>query len=129
MSNSKDFNYLYKLHPKEIEQLYKSYQNNPSDVEESWARFFEGFDFAVNSGDGPQAAKSGSSDEIARKELYVLNLINGYRTRGHLFTKTNPVRSRREYSPTLGIENFHLAKSDLNIVFQARNRNRTCHSQ
>src|SRR5699024_12499606 len=39
--------------------------------------------------------------------------------RGHLFTKTNPVRERRTYSPTLAIENFGLSKEDLNSVYQA----------
>jgi 2-oxoglutarate dehydrogenase E1 component len=34
-----------------------------------------------------------------------------------LFTKTNPVRERRHYTPTLDIENFGLDKSDLNTKF------------
>ncbi|KAF0237406.1 MAG: 2-oxoglutarate dehydrogenase E1 [Prolixibacteraceae bacterium] len=36
-----------------------------------------------------------------------------------MFTKTNPVRSRRKYKPTLDIENFGLEKKDLETVFQA----------
>ena len=48
-----------------------------------------------------------------QKEFKVINLINGYRNRGHLFTKTNPVRDRRKYSPTLDISNFGLDESDL----------------
>ncbi len=51
----------------------------------------------------------------------MINLINGYRNRGHLFTKTNPVRERRTYTPTLDLENFGLEQSDLDIVFQAGN--------
>jgi 2-oxoglutarate dehydrogenase E1 component len=46
-------------------------------------------------------------------------LIDGYRSRGHLFTKTNPVRERRKYSPTLDIENFGLDQGDLDSVFNA----------
>jgi 2-oxoglutarate dehydrogenase E1 component len=57
-------------------------------------------------------------DEV-RKEFAVLDLINGYRTRGHLFTQTNPVRQRRTYSPTLDLENFRLSDVDLDTVFQA----------
>lgn len=53
------------------------------------------------------------------KEFNVINLVHGYRQRGHLFTKTNPVRRRRKYYPTLDIEHFGLAESDLNTVFQA----------
>ena len=54
-----------------------------------------------------------------QKEFQVLKLIEAYRTRGHLFTQTNPVRDRRTYSPTLEIENFGLNQSDLNTVFDA----------
>jgi len=49
-----------------------------------------------------------------------LSLVNAYRTRGHLFTKTNPVRERRHYFPTLDLENFGLAEGDLETVFQGR---------
>ena len=50
-----------------------------------------------------------------------MNLIHGYRQRGHLFTKTNPVRQRRKYMPTLDIANFGLEPADLETVFQAGN--------
>jgi 2-oxoglutarate dehydrogenase E1 component len=46
----------------------------------------------------------------------VLKLIEGYRTRGHLFTKTNPVRDRI-FEPSLDINNFGLSSADLNTVF------------
>ena len=39
--------------------------------------------------------------------------------RGHLFTKTNPVRERRSYLPTLDLENFDLSENDLDTVFNA----------
>ncbi|WP_431243711.1 hypothetical protein ACQ9BO_03930 [Flavobacterium sp. P21] len=55
--------------------------------------------------------------EKLKKEFNVLKLIDGYRTRGHLFTKTNPVRDRRQSSPTLDIENFGLSATDLSTVF------------
>ncbi|MFN5878060.1 MAG: 2-oxoglutarate dehydrogenase E1 component, partial [Flavobacteriales bacterium] len=61
----------------------------------------------------------GEIPENFQKEFKVINLINGYRNRGHLFTKTNPVRERRKYSPTLEIENFGLEQGDLDTVFQA----------
>jgi 2-oxoglutarate dehydrogenase E1 component len=65
---------------------------------------------------------SGNADcslvsEKLQKEFNVLKLIDGYRTRGHLFTKTNPVRDRRTSSPTLDIENFGLSTADLSTVF------------
>ncbi len=97
-----------------IEHLYKSYCQDPESVDIGWKKFFEGFDFArMNYEDG------GAIPENFQKEFKVINLINGYRTRGHLFTKTNPVRERRKYEPTLDIENFGLDQSDLDTVFQA----------
>ncbi len=53
------------------------------------------------------------------KEFRVINLIHAYRTRGHLFTKTNPVRARRDYSPDLRIAHFGLEEADLDTVFEA----------
>ena len=43
----------------------------------------------------------------------VINLIDGYRSRGHLFTRTNPVRDRRSYSPSLDIEYFDLSNDEI----------------
>jgi 2-oxoglutarate dehydrogenase E1 component len=97
-----------------IEHLYQSYTKDPQSVDIGWQKFFEGFDFArTNYEDG------GEIPENFQKEFKVLNLINGYRSRGHLFTKTNPVRERRKYEPSLAIENFGLEPADLETTFQA----------
>lgn len=58
------------------------------------------------------------SDKL-QNEFKVLKLIDGYRVRGHLFTKTNPVRDRRSYSPDLSIETYGLSQADLDTVFDA----------
>ena len=97
-----------------IDHLYKLYVQDPESVDIGWQKFFEGFDFAITSYED-----GGEIPESFQKEFRVINLINGYRDRGHLFTKTNPVRDRRKYSPTLAIENFGLESSDLDLVFQA----------
>ena len=110
-----DFDYLSNI--QFIEDLYKDFKNNPESVDESWKKFFQGFEFA---GTNFKSTKAGA--EMLTDEFKVLNLIDGYRRRGHLFTKTNPVRIRREYSPNLDIENFELQKSDLGKRFQAGNQ-------
>ena len=97
-----------------IDHLYKEYCKDPESVDIGWQKFFEGFDFARTNYE-----EGGEIPENFRKEFRVINLINGYRGRGHLFTKTNPVRERRKYSPTLAIENFGLEESDMDTVFQA----------
>jgi 2-oxoglutarate dehydrogenase E1 component len=101
-----------------LEDMYQSYLANPSSVNESWRHFFAGFDLALKH--FPQKPGLAGAGNI-QKEFAILNLIQGYRQRGHLFTKTNPVRKRRTYTPTLDIENFGLKKSDLELVFQAGN--------
>jgi len=101
-----------------IEDMYQTYLENPKLVDESWQQFFAGFELArTNYQQKTTAVKS----DIIDKEFAILNLIHGYRMRGHLFTKTNPVRGRRKYTPTLDIENFGLEKKDLENVFQAGN--------
>ncbi len=96
-----------------VERLYRDFLRDPEAVEESWRQFFTGFEFALKHFGGTEVP------EDYDKEFRVINLIEGYRRRGHLFTQTNPVRTRRKYSPTLDIENFGLEEKDLDTVFQA----------
>jgi len=111
------YSYLGNADPSAIEGLYQQFLKDPGSLEEGWRKFFEGFDFARTDfkSDGAKVP------ENVLKEFNVLALINGYRTRGHLFTKTNPVRDRRKYYPTNDIENFGLTTSDLDQVFVAGN--------
>lgn len=107
--------FLGAAHSQVIEDLYEQYKTNPDSVDFGWRKFFEGFDFYQTD----YSAEQSVVPERMHKEFQVINLINGYRFRGHLFTKTNPVRNRRTYTPTLDIENFGLAQADLDTVFQA----------
>ncbi|NLJ01019.1 MAG: 2-oxoglutarate dehydrogenase E1 component [Bacteroidales bacterium] len=101
-----------------IEALYNKYKANPDSVDESFRYFFQGFDLAATRFPlKPEGANGMLS--LSQKELDVLRLITSYRRRGHLFTKTNPVRTRRSYSPTLAIENFNLSERDLDTRFEA----------
>lgn len=107
-----------------IDALFQQYKKDPQSVEESFRYFFEGFELAskeyANSPVKPTSnAATPSSDAGISKEMAVRNLIDGYRRRGHLFTKTNPVRTRRKYFPTLDIENFDLSEADMDTVFEA----------
>lgn len=112
--STKKYTYLGNAEIESIEKMYNLYLSDPEQMDESWARFFEGFEFAQKNASENNAA-------LNDKEFKVLNLIYGYRQRGHLFTKSNPVRARRAYSPTLDIENYGLDQSDLEKVFYAGN--------
>ncbi len=113
------FSFLNAVHSGFVGDLYEQYQKNPDAIEPSWRSFFQGYDLANESYSLTEDENSVEIPEEVRKEFLVIDLINGYRTRGHLFTKTNPVRERRKYSPTLDIENFGLTQSDLSTVFNA----------
>ena len=115
------FSFLNAAHTGFIEDLYDKYLSNPDAVEPSWRSFFQGYDFA-NTDYGLNGEGSTSNIKVPEhvfKEFQVIEMINGYRTRGHLFTKTNPVRARRTYEPTLAIENFGLSNDDLDTIFDA----------
>ena len=113
------FSFLNAAHTGFIADLYDQYLVNPDSVEPSWRSFFQGYDLANENYSLTDEEVSMEIPQEVRKEFHVVDLINGYRTRGHLFTKTNPVRERRQYQPTLDIENFGLTKEDLNKEFSA----------
>ena len=112
------FSFLNAAHTGFIADLYDKYLINPDSVEPSWRSFFQGYDLA-NENYSLKDVDSLEIPEEVHKEFLVVDLINGYRTRGHLFTETNPVRERRQYQPNLNIENFGLSQSDLEIEFSA----------
>ncbi|MEI7661426.1 MAG: 2-oxoglutarate dehydrogenase E1 component, partial [Bacteroidota bacterium] len=108
------FNYLNQMDNSVIDGLFEQYKQDPASVDESWRKFFEGFEFCQKN----YRAEQGEAF-LYPNEFKVMNLIASYRNRGHLFTKTNPVRTRRKYTPTLDIENFGLQADDLQKTFQA----------
>ena len=116
------YSFLNAAHTAYFADLYEQYLKNPDSVEPSWRAFFQGYDFGSENYGMDGEIVEGVTTQIpehVQKEFQVLKLIDGYRTRGHLFTKTNPVRARRKYAPTLEIENFGLSQSDLDTVFNA----------
>ncbi|MCB1060928.1 MAG: 2-oxoglutarate dehydrogenase E1 component [Calditrichaeota bacterium] len=113
-----DLSFLVNADPQVIDDIYEKYRQQPDSVDHGWRKFFEGFEFARTlNGHAPQQAP-----EEMEKEFKVVNLIAAYRQRGHLFTKTNPVRKRRNYGGKLTLENFDLSEKDLDTVFQAGTR-------
>ena len=125
------YSFLNAAHTSFFAELYDRYLTSPDSIEPSWRAFFQGFDFGLESSldeldlassNGTLALSNGQQLEVPQslqKEFQVLKLINGYRSRGHLFTQTNPVRERRKYEPTLDISNFGLSEADLDTTFDA----------
>lgn len=126
------YSFLNAAHTSFFAEQYDKYLTNPDTIEPSWRAFFQGFDFGLEGSLedlGIESEKNGmvvlsngrqvEMPETLQKEFQVIRLIDGYRSRGHLFTKTNPVRERRKYEPTLDIANFGLSQDDLDTVFDA----------
>lgn len=123
------FSFLNAAHTNFFSDLYEQYLVSPDSVEPSWRAFFQGFDFGTSPYGEDFANEfadyvntqgtNGQVPDKIQKEFGVLNLIDAYRTRGHLFTKTNPLRDQRIFSPDLNIQQFGLSDSDLNTVFDA----------
>ena len=55
------------------------------------------------------------------KEIKVYRLILGYRNKGHLLAKTNPIRARKDRGANLDLAFFGLTDADLDNVYQAGN--------
>jgi 2-oxoglutarate dehydrogenase E1 component len=123
----KDFSYITNSHPAFIEETYKAFVQDPSSVDPDLKKFFEGFDFAVSNGHAGTGAASSDFVTTAtsatgvdwQKEINVYRLILGYRNRGHLLAKTNPIRPRKDRQANLDLSYFGLSESDLLQTFQA----------
>lgn len=124
----KDFSYITNSHPAYIESLYQEFVQNPEAIDPDMKKFFEGFDFAIANGSGT-ASGSGSNGQALpatdgidwMKEIKVYRLILGYRNKGHLLAKTNPIRPRKDRGANLGLSFFGLSEADMNTTYQAGN--------
>ncbi len=120
----KDFSYITNSHPSYIESLYSEFVKDPNSIDPELKKFFEGFDFAVANGTTVVNATNvatTTSDVDWMKEIRVYRLILGYRNKGHLLAKTNPIRERKDRGANLNLSFFGLGEADLNTVFQAGN--------
>lgn len=121
----KDFSYITNSHPAYIERLYQEFVQNPESVDPDLKKFFEGFDFAVSNASGTVVTDKGQmtvADSIDwMKEIKVYRLILGYRNKGHLIAKTNPIRQRKDRGANLDLSFFGLSEADMNTTYQAGN--------
>ena len=113
-----DYSYLGNADVAVIDNMYEQFRSDPDSIDPEWKHFFEGFEFSRERfGDDVTEAP-----EEFRKEISVINMIGAYRSRGHLFAKTNPIRPRRKHGAPIVYSNFGLEEADLDRVFQAGTR-------
>lgn len=112
---------VFNAHPQYIESMYRNWQADPASVTEDWQAFFRGFDFALSNASGSESdvhsPVASTSEEHLRKEFAVVNLIYGYRDRGHTLSTTNPIKARKNRYPRLDLEDFGLSEADLDTRF------------
>ncbi|WP_153797689.1 2-oxoglutarate dehydrogenase E1 component [Foetidibacter luteolus] len=125
----KDFSYITNSHPAYIESLYQEFVKNPDSVDSELKKFFEGFDFAVagqpngtNGTNGSAVAKAPAQAGEAidwKREISAYRMILGYRNKGHLIAKTNPIRTRKDRGANLDLGFFGFTEEDLDKEFHA----------
>lgn len=130
----KDVSFITNSHPAYIESLYRDFVNNPASVDPDMKKFFEGFDFAIANpySVASNGTSNGSASVVDKKtraedsfdwmrEIRVYRLILGYRNKGHLIAKTNPIRPRKDRGANLDLGFFGLDENDLDKTFEAGN--------
>ncbi|HTQ65517.1 MAG TPA: hypothetical protein VMI12_12020, partial [Puia sp.] len=131
----KDFQYITNSSPAYVESLYQDFVKDPASVDPEYKKFFEGFDFAITQARQTTNGTNGSSvvspsretsfkttDGVDwKKELGAYRLILGYRNKGHLIAKTNPIRPRKDRGANLELSFFGFTEEDLDKNFYAGN--------
>ncbi|MBX2946648.1 MAG: 2-oxoglutarate dehydrogenase E1 component [Cyclobacteriaceae bacterium] len=110
------YSYLSNADVSYLDQLYQNYKSDPSSVDHTWQKFFEGYEFSQQRY-GENGAGGGTADTHSIKETQVRNLIFAYRSFGHLASKTNPVRERRNHNVHFDLKFFGLTDADLDAEF------------
>ncbi len=121
-----------------LETMYELYIEDPNQVDESWRDLFarlpmvgdnvrevshaqvrEQFYSMARNGNARPAAQAGSSASTNElKQIYVAQLINAYRVRGHQLAKTDPLGQVTSASVReLRLSENNLSESDLDTVF------------
>jgi 2-oxoglutarate dehydrogenase E1 component len=118
----KDFSYITNSHPAYIENLYQDFVKNPDSVDPDLKKFFEGFDFAVDNvkvNGAANGATTAGTDIDWMREVRAYRMILGYRNKGHLLAKTNPIRPRKDRHANIELSFYGFSEADLDKTFHA----------
>ena len=113
------YSYIDNANGAYVESLYDHYRHDPQSVDPQWQLFFQGFEYSKIEPNGHPTSDLTNISIISNKEISVTNLINVYRSRGHLIAETNPVRIRRSHKADLALSYFNLSDDDLDTEFEA----------
>jgi 2-oxoglutarate dehydrogenase E1 component len=110
-----------------IEAAYEAWLRDHNSVDPTWRAFFQGFTLAAN-GTTPAAAMNAASTSAGQahaaspiidslKQSRVHQLINAYRSIGHLEANIDPLGSAPSSHPKLSLEANALSEEDLDTSF------------
>ena len=106
-----------------LDENYANWQRDPASVDESWAAFFEGFEFgSANLAANPKVASgephfsAGDSSMQARVD----GLVYAYRTLGHTIALIDPLGEKRPDQPLLSLEELKFSSADLDTTVSSR---------
>jgi 2-oxoglutarate dehydrogenase E1 component len=138
MKEMLDSSYLYGGNAPFIEELYELYLGNPAQVDEEWREYFNRLQQSPGavSRDVPHLpvlqsfierakqprvpAQAPDVEELVRKQIAVLQLINAYRFRGVQRATVDPLkRQQLPEVPELQPEFYGLTDADLSKVFKS----------
>ena len=125
----KDFQYITSSHPAYIESLYQDYIKNPDSIDAEMRKFFDGFDFAISNANGGSQKTANAPTVNGKqetgidwmKEIRAYRMILGYRNKGHLLAKTNPIRKRKDRGANIEMEFYGFTEADLDANYNAGN--------
>jgi 2-oxoglutarate dehydrogenase E1 component len=143
MQQSRGNSYLFGGNAAYVEELYESYLDNPGSVSDQWRNYFDQMQH-VPAADGSQSpdvahapivqsfaqrAKehrltppNASADGLARKQVYVQQLIAAYRYLGARWANLDPLkRQERPSIPELEPAFYDFAEADLATIYPAPN--------
>ncbi|MDG1510348.1 MAG: 2-oxoglutarate dehydrogenase E1 component [Mariniblastus sp.] len=115
-----------------IDSLFDDYQQDPSSLPPEWQTYFENFDpdnseidfsslpVASNSSASSPDHNTTNSRSVAQLQDRVDQLIRGFRVRGHLEAKIDPLGRPRATNNELNPESYGLLPSDFPKNFSAR---------
>lgn len=96
-----------------LEEMYEKFNADPSSIDDAWRQFFQ--DLETPGGEKHVYREITASGE---DDLRVFNLINSFRTYGHLMAKINPIATRTvEVPDELKLETFGFTSEDLSRPF------------
>lgn len=114
-----------------LEDLYDRWLADPNSVDASWQKYFRSIEIPTQVSVPPTApsqVKPGVKehsvlyyphlDLSTERDLRLYNLINAYRTYGHLMARFNPLATHEPVEPEqLKLETFGFSRQDLSSLF------------